>query len=85
MPGCSQEEEQQEEETAEGSSLQEENPPGGGAGAADMQLDYLQLPSEGHTGRPTSARIWSSGQERMAWIAELNQVYWRVPIEASLC
>lgn len=79
VPGCSQEEEQQEEGTAEGGSLQEEGPTMGSAGATDMRLDYLQLPSEGRTGRPSSARIWGSGQERMAWIAELDQVDWRVP------
>ena len=43
-------------------------------GAAVMRLDSLQLPSEGRTGRPSSSRIWSSAQERAAWISDLEQV-----------
>ncbi len=70
---CSQEEEREEEDGNEDSSG-EEGTPGSTGVAADMQLDYLQLPSEGRTGRPTSARIWSSSEERLAWASDVQQV-----------
>ncbi|KAK9843370.1 hypothetical protein WJX74_011107 [Apatococcus lobatus] len=69
----SHQEEQQEESAADTASMEDDRLLGGSMNTTDMQLDNLQLPSEGRTGRPTSARIWSSAQERLAWNADLEQ------------